>query len=209
MLSPFVGSSLSRGIGMTDEQLLLNAALAEKNGDAAEHDKYTATIIAEYIPLIKAKASHFKSNLLENDDLVSEGFLGLLSAIRAYNPQKGAFAAFASACITNRMRSAAAKAASGHLTYLSPDEFHVEEIQDEQPGAEDILIEKEQNHEIMRNIGKLLSQRERQVFSLYLSAYSYVQIAQKLGISVKSVDNALTRAKAKLRKSMFNEKNKK
>ena len=184
---------------MTDEQLLLKAADTDKTGTAAQHNKYTALLISRYMPLIKAKASSFKNSHVETDDLVSEGFLGLLGAIRSYDPEKGAFAAFASICISNKMKTAVAKGSANPIPALSLDDSNIEEISDGNPGTEDLIILKEQNSEMMKQVEQLLSEREREAFYLYLSAYSYNQIAEKLGITSKAVDNAITRAKSKLR----------
>lgn len=184
---------------MTDEQLLLKAADTDKTGVASQHNKYTALLISRYMPLIKAKASAFKNSQVETDDLISEGFLGLLSAIRSYDPEKGTFAAFASTCIANKMKTAVAKGSANPLPALSLDDSNIEDISDGNPGTEDLIILKEQNSEMMKQVEQLLSEREREVFYLYLSAYSYNQIAEKLGITAKAVDNAITRAKSKLR----------
>ena len=184
---------------MTDEQLLLEANDAEKKGAASQHNKYTALLISRYMPLIKAKASALKNSQVEADDLISEGFLGLLSAIRSYDPKKGTFMTFASTCITNKMKTAVVKGSANPLPALSLDDSNVEEISDGNPGTEDLIILKEQNSEMMKQVEQLLSEREREVFYLYLSAYSYSQIAEKLGITAKAVDNAITRAKSKLR----------
>ena len=184
---------------MTDEQLLFETADAERNGEVSQHNKYMALLISRYMPLIKAKASAFKNNQVEAEDLISEGFLGLLSAIRSYDPKKGTFSAFASACISNKMKTAVAKSSANPLPALSLDDSNIEEISDGNPGTEDLIILKEQNSEMMKQVEQLLSEREREVFYLYLSAYSYNQIAEKLGITAKAVDNAITRAKSKLR----------
>lgn len=183
---------------MTDEQLLAKAAAADKNGAVSDKNKYTALLISKYIPLIKARAHCFQNRCLEAEDLISEGFLGLLNAIRSYNPEKGSFSAFASVCISNKMKSAVAKSSDG-LVMMSAEELSVEEISDGNPNTEDLIILKEQNNEMLKQVETLLSEREREVFYLYLSAYSYSQIAERLNISVKSVDNAITRAKSKLR----------
>lgn len=183
---------------MTDEQLLANVAAADKDGATSDKNKYTTLLISKYIPLIKARAHCFKNRSIETEDLISEGFLGLLSAIRSYNPEKGSFSAFASVCISNKMKSAVAKSSDG-LVKMSADELSIEEISDGNPNTEDLIILKEQNNEMLKKVETLLSEREREVFYLYLSAYSYSQIAERLNISVKAVDNAITRAKAKLR----------
>lgn len=189
---------------MTDEQLLANVAAADKDGSTSDKNKYTTLLISKYIPLIKAKANSFKSRCVEADDLISEGFLGLLNAIRSYNPEKGSFSAFASVCIANKMKSAVSKGSDG-LVMMSTDELSIEEISDGNPNTEDLIILKEQNNEMLKQVETLLSEREREVFYLYLSAYSYSQIAERLNISIKSVDNAITRAKTKLRGCVQND----
>lgn len=184
---------------MTDEQLLENAAKAEKNGLVREHGRLIGKLIAEYIPVIRAKAYNFKSGAMERDDLISEGFLGLLNAIRSYDPEKGAFSSFANACISNKMKTAITSTAAKAFSSLSLDDIKAEEITDGNLGTEELIIIKEQNNEMSKLIDELLSEREKEVFYLYLSKYSYAQISKKMGISVKSVDNAISRAKAKLR----------
>ncbi|MDE7281169.1 MAG: sigma-70 family RNA polymerase sigma factor [Ruminiclostridium sp.] len=191
---------------MTDEQLLANAANAEKSGSITEKNKYTALLITKYMAMIKNRARRFNNKYVEYEDLVSEGFLGLLNAIRSYDPNKGSFAALVSACVNNKMRSAITKSFDSHLK-MSLDEALIEDISDNNPYTEDLIILKEQNNEMLKQVGELLSPREKEAFYLYLSAYSYNQIAEKLGISVKSVDNAISRAKTKLRDCFNNNNN--
>ena len=45
-----------------------------------------------------------------------------------------------------------------------------------------------------------LSPFEKKTFSLYISGMKYSSMAEKLGCSVKSVDNAITRIKSKIKK---------
>ena len=97
------------------------------------------------------------------------------------------------------MKSAVAKGSANSLLVTPLDESFLDEISDGNPATEDLVILKEQNNEMLKQVDELLSEREREVFYLYISAYSYTQIAGTLGISAKSVDNAITRAKAKLR----------
>lgn len=190
---------------MTDEQLLAYAANAEKKGITADKNKYTALLITKYMALIKTRAKYFKNDYVEYEDLVSEGFLGLLNAIRSYDSAKASFATFASTCINNKMRSAITRGFDPHLK-MSLEDSLIEDISDNSLNTEDLIILKEQNNEMLKQVDELLSPREKEVFYLYLSAYSYNQIAERLDISVKSVDNAITRAKAKLR-DYFNSNN--
>ena len=45
-----------------------------------------------------------------------------------------------------------------------------------------------------------LSKMEKQVLELYLQDLTYAEISEKLSISEKSIDNAMMRVKAKLKK---------
>ena len=179
---------------MTDEELVLS-----KDEDSK------SALIARYVPLVKARAAAMKTRYIDADDLVSEGFLGLLNAIRSYNATKGAFAAFAKVCVVNKMKNAVISSGGVAKENAELDEqFSFDEIEDTKLGTEELVILKEQNDEIVKSFNTLLSEREKEVFNLYLDAYSYVQIAKKLGVSVKSVDNAIARAKQKLRDYFIN-----
>lgn len=160
-------------------------------------EKNSALIISKYLPVIKMKADMLKNNRVEADDLVSEGFLGLLGAIRSFNSEKGSFGAFANVCISNKMKNALMRTGNGSIA--SPSDFDFSEIEDNNPGTEELVIARELNSELSEKISAVLSGMEKDAFFLYLSAFSYQQIAKRLDVSIKSVDNAISRAKTKLR----------
>jgi len=63
--------------------------------------------LQNWLWLVRSRANSFREKGVETDDLVQEGVIGLLNAIRAYDASRGAsFETFAYHCITNRMRSA-------------------------------------------------------------------------------------------------------
>ena len=66
--------------------------------------------------------------------------------------------------------------------------------------AEDLVIRREEDDLFNRDIGRSLTPLERKVLSGYLEGQSYAGIAAELSVSVKSVDSALQRIRAKLRK---------
>ena len=53
--------------------------------------------------------------------------------------------------------------------------------------------------QIRRRMKEQFTDMEKRIFSLYLLGYSYRQIGERMQISPKSADNALQRAKKKLR----------
>jgi RNA polymerase sporulation-specific sigma factor len=63
---------------------------------------------------------------------------------------------------------------------------------------EDEVIEREERSEFLQKMSKVLSAFEFQVIVMYIDGLSVADIAKAVGKSVKSVDNATTRAKRKL-----------
>ena len=70
---------------------------------------------------------------------------------------------------------------------------------DDSPSPELVYLQNERVSELYQRMDSVLSRLEQEIFSQYLSGYSYAEIATSRGISEKSVDNAITRAKRKLR----------
>lgn len=62
------------------------------------------------------------------------------------------------------------------------------------------MIAQENMEKRYQLIDKQLSSMERQVLKLYLEGGSYEEIAEEMGRSEKSVDNAIQRLKKKLKK---------
>ena len=156
----------------------------------------TALLISRYSPVIRLKAANLHTKDIEYEDLCQEGYLALFDAVRAYDSSKGAFSSFAGKCISNRMINAAAKA-RGNLE--KADNFDFTLVPDSRASTDDYLISKEDDLAITEKMLTLLSEKEYKVFRLHIDGYSYRQIAEKMGITPKSADNALSRAKKKLK----------
>lgn len=182
----------------TDGQL---AALV-KDGDS---DAF-AELTARYISLIRYKAAPFHSAGLETDDLCQEGLVGLFNAARAYSPCGGAaFKTFAGTCIANRMIMAYRSALSrknkplSDFVSLSDDEHPELELQYGGWDPETLLASSEGLDQMWDKIRSALSELELRVLQLYLGGYSYAEAAGKLSITPKAADNALQRARMKLK----------
>lgn len=153
----------------------------------------------------------------ESEDLLQEAMLGLYSACRSYTADSNAsFKTFANLCITRAIQTAVKIAnrqkykllnesyslsSQGTVSFDEKDE-QGEEVCLYIPSAslapEDILIANEREKEIEKTIEDNLSKKEKSVLSLYLKGLSYVEIANVLGETTKSVDNAISRTKKKL-----------
>ncbi len=160
------------------------------------HSSEMALLISRYSPAIRIKAAKLKNKNIEPEDLCQEGYLALFEAVRAFSPEKGSFSAFAGTCITNRMKNAVIKA---HGKLEKAEDFDLMLVADESGSADELLITKEDNDEITGKLLTLLTEKEYDVLRLYLDGYSYKQIAEKMGISQKAVDNGLSRARKKLK----------
>ena len=134
------------------------------------------------------------------EDLTQEALLALLDAVRSYDSSAGGtggFRAYASVSMRNRMMTVL-KRDSLQWSQVSENELD-ECIADTAPDPEAVVMEREAAEKLDRRIEGALSEREWQVFQLFLEGCSYREIALKLDIDVKSVNNALQRVRKKLR----------
>ena len=150
--------------------------------------------------------------------LIQEGMIGLFKAVRDYDCGRGAsFYTFADLCISRQMYTAVQ--ASQRLkhtplnTYVSLDSHgRMEEARDPETqtlaelladktgrNPEELFLDKERVAYLEKRIATELSELERQVLDLYITGMSYTQIAKVLRRSEKATENALTRAKQKIR----------
>lgn len=155
-------------------------------------------LIRKYASSVSGKAAYLSSvSGVDADDLVQEGFLGLINAIRTYRPDGGAsFSTYAGKCVENKMRTAIKKQSRADI----PSDSEMSE------GADDItpetlFFDKESSDEVGNVITGHLSKLERRIFTLFLRGASYEEISAKTGVSVKSVDNALQRSRKKLKEA--------
>lgn len=180
--------------GAEDLYSLPDEALADR---CKADDKAAYVLILRYAASIRAKAGVMSNNVLEADDLMQEGLLGLLNAIRTFDPQKGTpFSAYSNVCITNKMKTALFKS---NRSAIPVDEADEQLIPADLSDPESILLEKEKSLELDHEIRALLSENEWQIFRLFLQGSTYFQMARQLNISPKTVDNALQRVRRKLK----------
>lgn len=156
-------------------------------------------LIYRYTRIIRIKASRYKKSVADSEDLVQEGLLALIKAVKAYSPEKGGFAAFANVCIENGMKNFIIKSGS---KFIKQDDYDFDQTIDESAmSADELVILKEYSRELQKKLSSLLTEKEYSVLTQYLDGYSYKQIAENMNISTKSVDNSLSRARSKLKES--------
>ena len=166
-------------------------------------------LAGRYLRLVRACARPFFLAGGDSEDLIQEGTFGLLSAIRQYRADAGAsFKTFAEHCIRMRLLSAIKSASQLNdgvsLEQLSEDPgaqlSAIPEISRRSP--EELVLERESKEELYAAFSKCLSRFELKVLDLYLDGLSYREIADILGKSAKSVDNAVQRIRRKLTRNL-------
>lgn len=179
---------------MSDEEL----ALACQNGDTAAWEK----LYKKYKPTVLSVARRFFLSGGETEDLVQEGMCGLYSAVLNFKSGAGGFSAYAGRCIHNRIVDAV-KLSNG-AKHSALNNFlpiaEVNWISGENP--EDEVISREENREILHKMSKLLSALEFKAIIMYTDGMSMAEISSALGKNIKSIDNAINRAKTKLQNSL-------
>ncbi|MBR2152568.1 MAG: sigma-70 family RNA polymerase sigma factor [Clostridia bacterium] len=178
---------------LTDEVLV---GLASKGDHSAWF-----TIISRYLPIVKNRANGYISADFEGEDLVQEGFIGLFRAVKSYRSDGGSsFKTYAILCVDNSIISAVRKSLAKKRI---PDSVIVP-LDDcstlpKETSAEDTYITQEEFHLLKETLSAKLSSFENDVFSLYLAGYDQDKISFKLSTNKKSVNNAISRIKRKIR----------
>lgn len=194
---------------MTDEQLLCDY----RNGNQEIMDY----LMVKYKSMVRKKARAMYLLGGENEDLIQEGMIGLIKAVRDFDvTQKTSFSSFAELCVSRQMYSAIeASNRKKHLplnSYVSLYEDSeevgegrslplIDTIESSKENDPEVLyFGKEYTEAFAEQLKELLSPLENHVLYLHLMGTDYRTIAELLGKSPKSVDNALQRIKTKAQK---------
>lgn len=166
-------------------------------GDVESEEK----LLTKYKPLVSAIARKYYLIGGEREDLLQEGWMGFFGAMRKFDVERGEnFQQFATILIEREMIDAIRRANSGKNQVLSSSVFvDNDDILSSDFTLEDNVVYQETYQQILAEIKSNLSKRELIVLEKYLQGYTYVDIAENLGVKPKSVDNTLTRIKNKLK----------
>ncbi len=189
---------------MTDKELIVLA----KQGD---EDALTELII-RYTPLLKRVIAPYKIVGTDRDDLLQEATIALIKAVKHYNEEKGqSFSTFLYGVAKQRLidllrssKTYAQMALNGAISFetLNEQEGATKKFADPVDEDGDALfssIQREEESSLAQLVADCLTARERQVAFEYMDGKSYQEIAKGLNISVKTVDNTLTKVRKKIR----------
>lgn len=135
----------------------------------------------------------------DSDDLYQIGLIGFFDAVKKYDQSKNTdFAKFAKICVHSKIidaiKEANRKKHSPLNTAVGIDNVHAVSSMD----PEKRFIVREQLLSVYSAIDFKLSDYEKCVLNFYIDGLSYKEIAVRMGTSVKSVGNALSRIRSKL-----------
>ncbi|MGM0437082.1 MAG: sigma-70 family RNA polymerase sigma factor [Bacillota bacterium] len=170
-------------------------------------------LINQNMDIVYAKAKYFFIKGLDKDDVIQEGRVGLYKAVRDYKvDRRASFRGFSQLCVHRQLVSAIKKAnRQKHIPLNTSTSLDKTIDYDDSSGRSfnEILPDKDKNLEedfiyrevlkvIFNDIEKELTTLELEVFFQYLDSKSYKEISDFLGVNVKTVDNALQRARKKI-----------
>lgn len=169
-------------------------------------------LVLRYSRLVKVCTRPFFLAGGDSEDLLQEGMIGLLSAIREFDPNGGSsFRSFAELCIRRRVISAARSAARLKHAPLN-DGVSLEQLQSGESqhifqqlttrSPEDLVLDQAWADAFLAACSRFLSDFENRILMDYLHGLSYAEMAQRCGRSEKSIDNAIQRIRRKLARCM-------
>ena len=182
---------------------LTDEMLAEMMGTNAEA---FAELFARYRGIVRYFSGRYAVNAADAEDYMQEGMLGLYSAAVSYSKGKQVrFRTYASACIRNRIRNAARadrKAIVPEMSFDDPETELSDKVSASDLSPEQEFLAQERADELDALMNRTLSRQEREMFCLAISGMSYEEIAAQMQSPKKSVDNAIQRARRKLREAI-------
>ena len=176
-----------------------------QNGDQEALD----LILKEYKKLIYLNIRNYFLVGADQDDLLQEGTIGLLKAIKNYSEGKASFKTFATLCIRRQIltavRSSTAQKNSA-LNEASGNNLETEDGHEDYPkelysnvryNPEAIFLSKEKIMEFQDFVEHNFRPFERQVLNYMIKGFSYKEIAEDLEKTPKVIDNSFQRIKRK------------
>ena len=187
---------------MDDEAL---CALAASGNRTAEE-----VLVARYHRLVRTCSRPYFLVGGDSEDLSQEGMFGLIKAVREYDATKEAsFRTFAEVCIRRRLYSVLrASAREKHLPLNQSVSLDTPGFDSNsytsgtnnlaQRDPEEDLIDREHTAALLSGVRKQLSELEAKILGYYLDGLSCREIADTVGRTPKSVDNAVQRIRHKV-----------
>lgn len=146
------------------------------------------------------------------DDLTQEGKILLTKLVALYDENKGPFGALLRTALNNKFRDLARKKVTPIARFVKGQTTKEDEEEEEEndivemlpsfdPSPLDVLTRMDEMKAFYKSLQELLSKEQYEVMCLYLQNYSYKEIADRLNLPTKKVDNLILASKKKIKAS--------
>ena len=164
-------------------------------------------IISKYRTAVEAAVSKISDSPIEREDLIQEGLIGLLAAVRSFDlSRETAFSTYCYTCINNSLQTALRKVSRKKdvpQNIVVPLDEEFINSKNTAISAEESFLAQESVSLLTNLLESELSEFENNVLRMHIVGCSYKEIADKLGKSPKAVDNALQRIRKKLKMASY------
>lgn len=171
---------------MSNEELVR----LSQNGDEGAK----STLSARFL---NTRGAGVSISYLDSDDFVQEGMIGFLKAVEAYDFSRGVpFEAYAFRCMQNSINTAAGVSRVEIPVGMGTE---IPETADTDEDPLKLILDGEHFSEVLNACEVTLSDVEKTVVFFRAGGMTYEEIGKRLNMTEKSVDNALQRARRKLK----------
>lgn len=167
-------------------------------------------LMEKYKPMVRKKTNSLYIIGGDVEDLAQEGMIGIYKAVTTYKDDRGAsFSTFAYLCIQSQLNDVEKalgrdkhkplNEAISLAQVTGEDGILLEDtlVASSADTPEELILEQEFWGEFLQRLDDKLSKMEKRILPLFLAGMKYTDIAEELGKTAKSVDNAIQRIRQK------------
>lgn len=195
----YIGAVVVKTYKLCDEVISENELILRIR--SGEKDLFSHVCTA-YMPLINSCISLLNCSESDREDFLQIGLLALAGCVELYDFNSSSFSTFVSVCvkrsILSELRRISAKKQIPSSAIVNIDECDLFDA----TNPETSFINKENAQNLNNKIRNTLSALEYKVLTAYLTFNNYSAVASALNIGQKDVNNALQRARKKIKKSI-------
>lgn len=199
---------------ISDEELAIEA----QQGSAESFE----LLLTRYKPLVRSQAGRYYLSGGDHDDLIQEGMIGLLKAVRVYNIRSGnPFSALAKTTVHNTILDAMRRDQAAKQRALNESQSLSWSDQGKNNSEDSIMTDRSNDSttengsplskieareaaaEILAAMADQLSSREMDVLVASIRGQNIAEISKSLNLDSSQVNSALARARKKLRDKLF------
>ncbi|HBV68865.1 MAG TPA: hypothetical protein DEF04_12325 [Clostridiales bacterium] len=189
----------------SDEELISKIKEGDYHAERCLYKRYTF--------IIRKITSSFFIIDGSSDDLIQEAMIGLIKAVKSFDADNGSsFKCYAVTCIRRQIITAIRKTKAYErisklttfydcLSGSEGDIYHEDYSDLNKMNPENVLICREEENQYYLRAAELLSNFENTVLIEYEKGKSYEEISRALNKSIKSIENALHRARKKIHRN--------